>query len=1622
MAAPWQVINPRSRVKAVHAVLLPRGDHGEIVYLFGAGDRRTCIFRITPFAGGDAPPYTDDSILEIPASLAPQSEPGNNGIYNLFCTGHAFLPDGRVLFAGGHLEIYDENGVYIAPPPGDEGYHGHGAGMAWGGDRRAAIFNPRTELSGGVWSPEPWVMAESMHLDPDNRENTGGRWYPQLVTLGNGEVLASGGHPTKVGQPPTDTEGELRHSTNIPERYSPWRDEWTLLASSPPLEQEKTADDLDGGAFDYERIHVTPNGKVFFVSPIRRDVPAVSSNRYYDPYRGRVDDQPVIAPREFPYDAVGVVMTSVMLPLLHQEEYRARIVITGGVRAYRIDLGASGTPTWTQTGARTGGDNAPRRENMNAVMLPTGQVFVCGGRNAAQEGVLEAELYDPDIDWETGAYGASQGSWTTLEPAEVLRGYHSTALLMTDGRVWTAGTDGPTSEGAADELRIELYPPSYIFASGRPVITEVIPEAPGPAGPTSGAGRVSYGVTFRVRTGTGQANNINRVALIRCGSVTHGFNSGQLYLSVPFTVEDGETLRVTAPPDGNVAPPGFYMVWIVDDGGLPCEEAKFIHIGHRRCVLHTDRSELSRDEVEALKQQEAGLLPWSILVRLEGFSPQEVGVSQASQLNDPSEAVLEGFAPVVTFALPDGLGSVSATPYRLEAEDSGTIDRVQRLTFWYRLDVNQLTLPDDPGFFEPVTLEAHPPDGVDDDLYACTGSFVFKAVATPYVLDGATPWLSTDLRVFTRRVADVGDPNAFITTLVQDYNDSGPTNHPFDALSEDPEVSQLFISQNDNEQQPVYNFAVARVRYRSSTALVAGDARVFFRMFDWQTTSMEFDENTTYRHANDVVPLLGYSPNDGNEVVSVPFFSVARTAGDMAGQAPDPAPGFEGNQLEDRQYYGVWLDFNQTTPRFPRTLASTSDNGPFGNAVSIMELVRNDHPCVVAEIVVATDNIEPGATPEGSERLTQRNITIVSSNNPGGPAAHTVQTTFDIKLSQDHATSPGLATHAARPDELVLSLAELPSGATATVYLPSIRASEVLRLTAAHGGRSYLVVDEYTISLPVGGTVYLALPGEPGDRIAGLLTVTLPDGISVGQTYRVVARQLSHRRQRVEGTFELLIPVKSVADNIRIDGRRLSVWRHIFSNMPTSDRGYPIFVRLLRQLEDRLIAVGVDPGLVKPSPAGDGLFRPTFEDSPITGNGEVLLADGVRVLTQAGGFAPVFNSGLFQLNVGVETDVGHLVARGLVFVRDRGRVHGFLRTSGELLQHNATQIDGPIVLGGSVFLPQLIFTVAFPAATSGDVALEPDQAGATAPGYYGKIAVKSRATLSLSSGTYFCNELTLEPEGKVMLNAAQGPIYIWVRDSFTFRGAFEDTLGAFPNVLVGYMGSGTATVDSLYRGTLLAPNGKITLATVALPGHAGSFHGKNVEIRPHTTVTHHPFSVPLESLPGTQWPPAGQPPPGETGGGAHPVLGFEDVTKWSSPQAQLSVASSPVTNGSSSLKVNSPPGWTEIQSVPFSSAGLGAPTARVRLDLWIPPNQPNPFWVGQLQMVVSAPSAGVYSAYVGQAELTGLPHSTFSTIELTLPSQVAAVINSVHADVSIKIVLNVNNGSGPYYLDNARFL
>ena len=250
-----------------------------------------------------------------------------------------------------------------------------------------------------------------------------------------------------------------------------------------------------------------------------------------------------------------------LLPLRPGDGYRPRVLICGGQQAMIIDLGAT-APAWTPTAPRTlNAPNPPRRRNLNAVLLPTGEVFVSGGVSADDSAdtsrVLAAESYNPFTN-----------AWTTLPSATVTRNYHSVALLMPDGHVWTAGGNVnaqqsfPTPGVDNRELRVELFEPWYYGRPDRLHLTS-LPDS------------LHSMQEFTVRSGTGDA--ITRVALLRAGSATHAFNPDQRYVELAFTSQGGNLLQVKAPPNRNIAPPGNYMLFLLNAAGLP-SEGKFMRM------------------------------------------------------------------------------------------------------------------------------------------------------------------------------------------------------------------------------------------------------------------------------------------------------------------------------------------------------------------------------------------------------------------------------------------------------------------------------------------------------------------------------------------------------------------------------------------------------------------------------------------------------------------------------------------------------------------------------------------------------------------------------------------------------------------------------------------------------------------------------------------------------------------------------------------------------------------------------------------------------------------------------------------------------------------------------------
>ena len=156
---------------------------------------------------------------------------------------------------------------------------------------------------------------------------------------------------------------------------------------------------------------------------------------------------------------------------------------------------------------------------------------------------------------------------------------------------------------------------------------------------------------------------------------------------------------------------------------------------------------------------------------------------------------------------------------------------------------------------------------------------------------------------------------------------------------------------------------------------------------------------------------------------------------------------------------------------------------------------------------------------------------------------------------------------------------------------------------------------------------------------------------------------------------------------------------------------------------------------------------------------------------------------------------------------------------------------------------------------------------------------------------------------------------------------------------------------------------------------------------------------------------------GETG--IQRLFGFEDALSWSSTQATLSPVTAPVTQGCGALGIAGQ-GYMTIASAPFATSAL-TPGPALSVDLFIPGNQPNQFYLGALQMYLSCPSGNVFNAYIGQAELTGKPQNAYSTFRYPLPSTVTSTLQKSLSDCSVSLALNVNQTGRSWILDNLRF-
>ena len=343
-----------------------------------------------------------------------------------------------------------------------------------------------------------------------------GRWYPTVTVLANGDVLVVSG----------SIDGTFGNNT-VPQVFQVGSGTWRNLA--------QLGQDL------YPQMLLAPNGKVFNAGPTQ-------NTRYLDTGSGTWS---FVANRVGPYRDYG---SAVMYA-------PGKVLVMGGGpptnTAEVIDLNQP-SPTW-----RAVGSMAFARRQINATLLPDGKVLVTGGTsspgfNDPTGAVHAAEVWDPATE-----------QWTTLaSSAGIPRVYHSTAVLLPDGRV--------LSMGGNDYPQTEIYSPPYLFKGTRPTITSA---------PTS----VVYGQSFFVQTPDAAA--ISKVTMLRLSSVTHAFNMSQHISTLSFSQAPGglnvvapSGAAVAPPSPAAVAPPGHYLLFILNGSGVP-SVGRIVQVGSDPAAL-----------------------------------------------------------------------------------------------------------------------------------------------------------------------------------------------------------------------------------------------------------------------------------------------------------------------------------------------------------------------------------------------------------------------------------------------------------------------------------------------------------------------------------------------------------------------------------------------------------------------------------------------------------------------------------------------------------------------------------------------------------------------------------------------------------------------------------------------------------------------------------------------------------------------------------------------------------------------------------------------------------------------------------------------------------------------------
>lgn len=469
--------------------------------------------------GGNACPAVDDH----------RCEEFNCGRWDLVagatevCMMHAaLLPNTERVLIFGYGDTRDDlsrvwdystaAGSFMTPPnqPFDVTVPVHSRPLAniWSAEHAFINDAAGTLLVHGGFTPRESFSFDPASLQWSHRPATAHeRFYSSTLTLADGHLMTLFGSASK----------------SI-ETFDPGTGTWAAPVATPA-----------GMAHHqyYPWTYQLPGGKLFIAGP------HVPTQRFdWGPGVTNVESFPTIAGNR---STGGERGTSVLLPL-RPPSYSPQVLIAGGDPSAAqqtsefIDLSAA-MPAWTALPNL----NRPRLHQVNTVLLPDGRVLLAGGIDSPDGG--PAEIFDP----QNPAAG-----WQLCATMSLPRGYHSAAILLADGSVLMGG-DRPGSWKSGETTAHERYFPWY-YPLARPVIS---------AAPAT----LAYGAGFDVQTPS--PVGIVEVVLLRPGAVTHGWNQSQRLVQCGVAGHTATAVQVQAPPDGNIAPPGYYLLFILTAARIP---------------------------------------------------------------------------------------------------------------------------------------------------------------------------------------------------------------------------------------------------------------------------------------------------------------------------------------------------------------------------------------------------------------------------------------------------------------------------------------------------------------------------------------------------------------------------------------------------------------------------------------------------------------------------------------------------------------------------------------------------------------------------------------------------------------------------------------------------------------------------------------------------------------------------------------------------------------------------------------------------------------------------------------------------------------------------------------------